>query len=100
MPSGDPGFHRTAKKYAALGFTVVGVSVDEASLETVKAFAEKHGINYPIVLHDGKIVDAYGGIEDLPTTFIIDRNGHIVKQHLGFTVPAEFEKEITPLLAK
>ena len=66
----------------------------------MKAFAEKHGINYPIVLHDGKIVDAYGGIEGLPTTFIIDRNGHIVKQHLGFTVPAEFEKEITPLLAK
>ena len=95
-----PGFIELQKKYAALGFTVVGVSVDEASLETVKAFAEKHGINYPIVLHDGKIVDAYGGIEGLPTTFIIDRNGHILKQHLGFTVPAEFEKEITPLLAK
>jgi peroxiredoxin len=56
------------------------------------------GINYPVVLTDTKIVDAYGGIEGLPTTFIIDRTGRIVKQHLGFTEKSEVEAEIKPLL--
>ena len=69
-------------------------------LKTVKLFAEKNSINYPIVLTDKKIEDAFGGIDGLPTTFIIDRNGYIVKQHLGFTTPAEFEKEVTSLLAQ
>jgi thiol-disulfide isomerase/thioredoxin len=95
-----PGFIELQKKYAAQGLAVVGVSVDEAGLKTVNTFAEKNGINYPVVLADNKIVDAYGGIDGLPTTFIIDRNGHIVKQHLGFTAPAEFEKEVAPLLAQ
>jgi peroxiredoxin len=93
-----PGFIALQKKYAAQGFAVVGVSVDEAGLKTVKAFAEKKGINYPVVLTDSKIVAAYGGIDGLPTTFIIDRSGHIVKQHMGFTEEAEIENEIKPLL--
>jgi len=94
-----PDFIALQKKYAARGLTVIGVSVDQAGLKTVKSFADKNGINYPVVLADNKIVDAFGGIDGLPTTFIIDRNGNIVKQHLGFTQPATIEKEILALLA-
>ena len=88
------------KKYAAQGLTVVGVSVDQIRADSVKVFAEKNSINYSIVLTDKTIEDAFGGIDALPTTFIIDRSGHIVKQHLGFTAPAEFEKEVISLLAQ
>ena len=95
-----PGFIALQKKYAVQGLTVVGVSVDQACLKTVKSFAEKNSINYPIVLTDKKTEDALGGIDGLPTTFIINRSGHIVKQHLGFTAPAEFEKEVASLLAQ
>jgi thiol-disulfide isomerase/thioredoxin len=95
-----PGFIKLQSKYAAQGLTVIGVAVDQAGLKTVKAFAEKNGINYPILLANDKLVDAFGGIDGLPTTFIIDRNGLIVKQHLGYTAPAEFEKEAAPLLAQ
>jgi peroxiredoxin len=94
-----PDFIALQKKYAAQGLTVIGVSVDQASLQTVKSFAEKNGINYPVVIADNKIVDAFGGIDGLPTTFIIDRNGNIVKSHLGFTPPATIEKEVKALLA-
>jgi peroxiredoxin len=93
-----PGFIELQKKYSAQGLAVVGVSVDQASSDTVKSFAQKMGINYPVVLTDTKIVDAYGGIEGLPTTFIIDRTGRIVKQHLGFTERSEIEAEIRLLL--
>jgi peroxiredoxin len=93
-----PGFIELQKKYQAQGLAVVGVSVDQASSDAVKSFAQKSGINYPVVLTDTKIVDAYGGIDGLPTTFIIDRTGRIVKQYLGFTEKSEIESEIKSLL--
>jgi len=93
-----PDFIALQKKYAAQGLAVVGVSVDSSSLKTVKAFAQEMGINYPVLLADDKTVAAFGGIEVLPTTFIIDRTGRIVKQHLGYTAPTVVEDEIKKLL--
>jgi peroxiredoxin len=93
-----PGFVELQKKHQAQGLAVIGVSVDQASTDTVKAFAKKLGINYPVVLTDAKIEAAFGGIDGLPTTFIIDRAGHIVKQHVGFTEKSEIESEIKLLL--
>ena len=55
-------------------------------------------MNYPVMLADARITAAYGGIDGLPTTFIIDRAGSIVNQHLGVTEKAEIEAEIKPLL--
>jgi len=93
-----PGFIELQKKYQVQGLAVVGVSVDQAGSGAVKSFAEKMGMNYPVVLADAKIADAFGGIAGIPATFIIDRAGRIVKQHLGFTEKAEIETEIKPLL--
>jgi peroxiredoxin len=93
-----PGFIELQKRYQARGLVVVGISVDQAGAETVKSFAKKLGINYPVVLTDTNIVAAYGGIDGLPTTFVIDRTGRIVKRHLGFTEELEIESEIKSLL--
>ena len=95
-----PDFVALQKKYAGQGLTVIGISVDQTGLKTVKSFVEKNGINYPILLTDKKVEDAFGGIEALPTTFIIDRTGHVVKPHLGSTDPAVIENEVKALLAK
>lgn len=93
-----PGFIGLQKKYQAQGLAIVGVSVDQASSDTVKSFVQEMGMNYPVVLADTNVVAAYGGIAGLPTTFIIDRTGRIVKQHLGFTEKEEIETEIKSLL--
>jgi len=93
-----PGLIELQKKYQAQGLAIVGVSVDQASSDTVKSFVQEMGMNYPVVLADTKVVTAYGGIAGLPTTFVIDRTGRIVKQHLGFTEKEEIEAEIKSLL--
>ena len=77
---------------------MVGISVDEGGAAVVKQFAQQSGMNYPVVLADEKTTQAFGGIEAIPTTFIIDREGRIVTKHLGFTEKDEFEKELKPLL--
>ncbi len=65
------------------GLLVVGVSVDEGGAEVVASFAEDFQINYPVVLDDGSISEAYGGVWALPTTLVIDRSGRIRYQVLG-----------------
>ena len=72
--------------------------MDQAGAGTLKAFAEKLMINYPVVLTNAKVEAAFGGIDGLPTTFLIDQSGRIVKQHVGFTAKSEIESEIKRLL--
>ena len=93
-----PGFIALQNEYGKKGLAVVGISVDEGGAAVVKQFAQQSGMNYPVLLADEKTPRAFGGIEAIPTTFIIDREGRIVTKHLGFTEKDEFEKELKPLL--
>lgn len=86
------------KKYGEKGLAIIGISNDEGGVAGVKRFAAEKRINYPIVMGDRKVDMMYGGIEALPTTFIVNRQGIIVSRHLGSTDLASFEKEITALL--
>lgn len=86
------------KQYAARGLVVLGVSMDEGGPAGVASFAKKFEINYPVVMGDEKTSEAYGGIQVLPTTFIIDRKSNVVDGLQGGTDRAGFEEKIKPLL--
>ena len=66
------------KRYGDRGLAVIGVSLDEQGPDVVKEFVKQLGVNYPIVIGNEKITEAYGGIEGIPTTFVIDRQGRVV----------------------
>ncbi len=93
-----PSFVWLQKQYGDKGLVIVGVSLDEKGPGVVKPFAAKMGINYPIVMGDPKTAADYGGIEVVPTTSVIDRNGKIAAEHQGDAERATFEAEIKPLL--
>jgi thiol-disulfide isomerase/thioredoxin len=95
---GIPDFIELQKQYGEKGLVIVGVSLDEAGPALVKRFANQFGINYPIVMGDTGIVNAYGGIRSIPTTFVIDRTGRVVSRHIGYTEKSVFENEIKELL--
>jgi thiol-disulfide isomerase/thioredoxin len=93
-----PGFVALQKQYGDQGLTVIGASVDEGGASVVKKFADQLGMNYPIGLADQSLQTAFGGIDALPTSVIIDRQGRLVNKHIGFTDQSEFEAELKPLL--
>jgi peroxiredoxin len=96
-----PWFVEFQKKYAAQGFSVVGVSVDD-SVEKLKPFAAQFKMNYPVLLGDGRDdiqgEKAYGPMFGLPKTFVIGRDGRICKTHVGFSQKETLEKQIKSLL--
>ncbi len=89
-----PGMIKVYDKYKAKGLEIVGISLDRGGWGDVKPWLEKNPINYPIVIGDGALAEAYGGIEGIPTTFIVDRKGNILSKHVGSVTEEEFEKMV------
>jgi thiol-disulfide isomerase/thioredoxin len=95
-----PGYTELQAKYEKDGFVIVGISLDQAGPDVVKAFAQKYKINYPIVMGDEAVVAAFGNVEALPTTFLIDRSGQIRDRKLGAEETAEYEKKVAAVMAE
>ena len=93
-----PGYIALQKKYGKDGLVIVGVSEDQKGPEQVKKFAEKNGMNYVIAMDDGKISEAFGGLEAIPTTFLLDRAGNIRHSKVGALPHDEYEKLVQSLL--
>ncbi len=93
-----PGYIALQKKYADDGLVVIGVSVDTDGTAPVKKFIKDFGINYMVVMADDSIQDAYGPILGYPTTFIIDRDGHIRDKKLGRMPAAQYEQKVLAVL--
>jgi len=93
-----PDFIELYDQYKDKGFAMLGISLDQAGIGVVKSFAQKFKINYPIMMNDGRVDKAYGGITSIPTTFVIDPEGNIRKKYIGFTEKSVFEEDIKTLL--
>ncbi len=94
-----PWFMEFEQQYKDRGFAVVGVSMDEDGWAAVKPYIESRKINYRILLGNDQVGDMYGGVESLPTTFMIDRTGKIAAVHVGLEMGKEgFQNEIDRLL--
>ncbi len=94
-----PHFIELYKEYKEQDFMMLGVSVDNGT-RVVESFARKHQVNYPILMADSEVRQAYGGIPSIPTTFVIDKTGRIQRQYIGYRDKSVFEADIRALLAE
>jgi peroxiredoxin len=95
-----PWFIEFQKKYKDRGFATLGVSMDEDGWKAVMPFVAQKAINYPVVLGDDRVAQLYGGVDSLPSTFLIDREGRIASVHLGLVSQRDYEAEILKLIAQ
>jgi peroxiredoxin len=93
-----PWFVDFERKYKDRGFAVLGVSMDDDGWKAITPFVAEKKINYRVLLGDDKTGDQYGGVEALPTTFVIDRSGRIASVHVGLANKKDFEDAIEKLL--
>ncbi len=95
-----PWFEEFERSKRNQGFAVLGVSMDEDGWNAVRPFVKEMKMNYRVLLGDDRTADSYGGLEALPTTFIIDRDGRIAATHVGLADKKDFEDVIDQLLAQ
>jgi thiol-disulfide isomerase/thioredoxin len=72
---------------------IVGISDDDDPPATVKAWAEAHHMNYPIVMNTPELRKTFAGVSALPTSFIVDRQARIAMRHVGMLSAAVTEAE-------
>jgi cytochrome c-type biogenesis protein len=91
------------QKYADKGFTILGVDVDDEGKDAVVPFVRKERfnvngqklpMNYPILLGNDATADKFGGLLGYPTSFLISRDGKIVKKVQGLVSYEELTKAI------
>ena len=79
---------------------VIGISVEQETKMEVPMFMQKQHINYPVVFATESVVNNYGGISGIPTSFIVDQNGNIADTHVGLVEKQVLVSKIKSLLKK
>jgi thiol-disulfide isomerase/thioredoxin len=93
-----PGYVKLEEKYKDKGLVIIGVSLDQEGPEVVKKFIGEFHMNYQVVMGEDAVVQAFGGVDGIPTTFIIDRTGKIRDKKVGAMETAEYEKVLLQYL--
>jgi thiol-disulfide isomerase/thioredoxin len=88
------------RAYAGRGFAVVGVATDRTpdAGDLVSEFVHKYSIPYQVLLSTQEMEDAFGNVRMMPTSFLVDRDGKIVRTIVGIRTKAQLEELILPLL--
>ncbi len=95
-----PDIEAISKQYAQKGLVVVGVSEDRGPdvLKSVSSFVKEHGLTYQIVIDSSNVADAYGNINAIPTSFLVNKQGKIVKKWVGLKGKSFFEATVKSAL--
>ena len=95
-----PEFEEFRKQYSAQGLEILGLADDvDAGNDKIAEVAKKTGVTYPILLTDGKVQKAYGGLDVLPVSFYVDRNGKVVVETAGYGGKDKIEENIKKTIA-
>src|SRR5579862_8936588 len=97
-----PWFVELQKQYGPQGFQVVGVAMDDADTEDIAKFAQDMHVDYPILVGKDadreKVADQYGGVQFLPESLYLDRDGKIVNKMFGLVSRSEIEDNVKKAL--
>ncbi len=98
------------RQYAAQGFEVLGVSADDIDRDDAQKLADEKKeiarsaaqlhIPYPVLIDGGSLDKQYGGLDELPMSFYLDRNGTVVAVQMGLTSKDEMEANVKKALGQ
>ncbi|MBI5624359.1 MAG: TlpA family protein disulfide reductase [Elusimicrobia bacterium] len=94
-----PDLKALYSKRKDLGFTIVGISIDDEGKEVVAPFVDENQVPYPILIAGLEPVGGFP-VRGLPTAYLIDRRGFIVKKYIGFKFPEQLDKDVSTLLSQ
>jgi thiol-disulfide isomerase/thioredoxin len=101
-----PDFIALQNKYRDRGLEIVGVSIDPISprgnpggAPAVAPFIKNNGINYTILMvNSANALRGYDVSRGIPTTYVLDRSGRVVRTYVGVKSREVFESDINALL--
>lgn len=96
-----PKLMATHDKYKAQGFDTLAVAMSYDPPSYVVNFAESRKLPFSVAIDNtGAVAKAWGDVRLTPTTYIVDKQGTIVKRYVGEPDFAELHRLIEKLLAQ
>ena len=99
-------------EYAAKGFEIVGISTEGDDLQpgdkegwrarrtAIAKFVKEYHMQYPVLVNGDSLATKYGGLDAMPTSVYVNREGKVVAMQLGITskedMAANIEKTLGP----
>jgi peroxiredoxin len=101
-----PGFQKVYDRYRDQGFTILGLSTDATGVGTVDAYVTDRRVTYPVAMATLELRREFGGVREIPSSFLVDRQGRIrytvrgfwAGPALGVAVRRLLEEDATPRL--
>jgi thiol-disulfide isomerase/thioredoxin len=99
-------------EYAPKGFEIVGISTEGDDITpsdkqgwvkdrtAIEQFVARMHMPYPVLMGGDSISAEYGGLDAMPTSFFVDRNGRVVAVQMGITSKDDIEANIKKALAE
>jgi peroxiredoxin len=92
-----PWYVEFQKKYEKQGLVVIGISMDEDGWKSVRPWMNEKRVNYPIVIGNQTVADRFG-LNAMPLTALVDRDGKIADVHAGVVDKSATELKVRALL--
>ncbi len=91
-------FTELYRKFNKEGLEIISFMVDQGGERVLPHLIHSKGIKYYVAIADETVLSAFEWPDVLPTTFLVDQNGQIVKKFVGYAGKKVLEKEIANLL--
>jgi peroxiredoxin len=92
-----PDLNKINKELKGKGLQTLGIALNSDPTQ-IRFLVKQLGLEYPVLIGDDKVSDAYGSISVVPTTVIIDKEGKVAQRIEGTRKKATFVQLIEPLL--
>jgi len=92
-----PHLNEVQGRFAGQGLVVVGISVDDTEPQVVRHFVDRLGLKFRMAMADERVLDLYGPIRTIPTTFFINRRGEVVRRVVGYIDSETLESYVREL---
>ena len=95
-----PDLSKAYQKYKAHGVVFLGVLIDNPDRQQLLDFQSDHDMTYPVVRANRELLASFDNPEAYPTTYIYDRSGKQVYNHMGQVRESELDKLLAQLVAQ
>jgi peroxiredoxin len=85
------------KEHREQDLAILALAVEQPGKQTTKAYVEQQHPSFPFLVADYETIKAFGGLTEVPTTFVLDKDHNIVQKHVGITHKSAFEADLKGL---
>jgi peroxiredoxin len=92
-----PDLNKINNEMKGRGLQTLGIALSSDPTQ-IRFLVKQLGLEYPVLIGNDKVSEAYGSISVVPTTIIVDKQGNVAQRIEGTRKKETFKKLIEPLL--